>query len=268
MTKTTLIIPDAIRQHLPADAFGTMMQFQGKVFRDVSGRKTLQIKIDGRSYFIKQHFGVGWSEIFKNLINFKKPILGAMVEVAAIQKMNAIGIPTTPLVAYGERGLNPAARESFVLTEDLGDIISLEDLASSWQHQSAKMKHALIVAVAELATKLHGAGLCHRDFYLCHIMAKKIDLEQQYVHLYLIDLHRVLHYQASDSVAIMKDIAGLFFSAQQYAWSDEDLTLFKQHYLPQTAKFWVQVDLRAQKLRRKFNSEKFQARLAADKAKL
>ncbi len=95
------------------------MELEGKAFRDVPGRKTSQVELLGKPYFIKQHFGVGWAEIFKNIVSLKKPILGAMTEVEAIQKVTSLGIATTPLVAYGQRGCNPANLQSFVFTEDL-----------------------------------------------------------------------------------------------------------------------------------------------------
>lgn len=264
----TLQIPDSVRAHLQGDLFNAMMQLTGKAFRDVPGRKTMQVTIGGKSYFVKQHFGVGWGEIFKNLVSFKKPILGAMTEVAAIQKLDAIGIPNTPLVAYGQRGCNPATMRSFVLTEDLGNIITAEELSQGWQNKPAEFKQALIQALAELAKKLHGAGLCHRDFYLCHFVVKKSEFEQGKLNLHLIDLHRMLQDQFPNGTAVMKDIAGLFFSALQMGWSTEDLALFKQHYLPQPDGFWAQVEARSQALLAKFNSEKFQARLAADREKL
>lgn len=268
-----LQIPDSVRAHLQGDPFDTMMQLQGKAFRDVPGRKTMQIALGGKSYFIKQHFGVGWGEIFKNLITFKKPILDAMTEVAAIQKLDEIGIPNTPLVAYGQRGCNPATMQSFVLTEDLGDIITVEELCADWPHKSAEFKQPLIQALAELARKLHGAGLCHRDFYLCHFVVKegvvkKAEFEQGKLNLHLIDLHRMLQGQSPNGKSVMKDIAGLFFSGLQMGWGAEDLALFKQHYLPQPDGFWALVETRSQGLLAKFNSEKFQARLAADREKL
>ena len=39
-----------------------------------------------------------------------------------------------------------------------------------------KGKNKLIIAIAKLAARLHGAGLCHRDFYLCHLVMKKSEL--------------------------------------------------------------------------------------------
>ncbi len=267
--KNVLSVPEEIRRHLAGDdAFAALMQLSGKAFRDVRGRKTMQISLGRKSYFIKQHFGVGWGEIVKNLLNLKKPILGAMTEVAAIQKLDAIGIPNTPLVAYGQRGCNPATRQSFVLTEDLGDIITAEELSQDWQNKPVEFKQALIQALAELARRLHQAGLCHRDFYLCHFVVNKSEFKQGKLNLHLIDLHRMLQGQSANGKSVMKDIAGLFFSGLQMGWSAGDLSLFKQHYLSQSDAFWRQVEARSQMLLAKFNSEKFQDRLAADRDRL
>ena len=264
-----LVVPDEIKKHLSGDAFYMLMQMPGKAFRDVPGRKTIQVVLGEKSYFIKQHFGVGWAEIFKNLIAFKKPILGAMTEVNAIQKLNSIGIPTTPLVAYGQHGCNPATLQSFVMTEDLGEIITLEDMCADWQHYSESFKQALMQAIGELAGKLHGAGLCHRDFYLCHFVLKKQDFNSEATsvkNLHLIDLHRMLQGQPSNSKAVMKDIAGLYFSAMQNGLSTKELEIFKQYYLPQSTAFWTQVESRARVLLTKFNSRKFQQRLQKEQS--
>lgn len=246
------------------DMFKNIMQLNGKVFRSVKGRKTLQIEMDGRRYFIKQHFGVGWAEIFKNLFTLKSPIIGAKTEKCAIEKLNQIGIPTTPLVAFGERGLNPATRQSFLITEDLGNIISLEDFCSNWlEHQpSAALKESLIIAVATLAKKLHRAGLVHRDFYLCHLCLDRDLLEKGLFKLYLIDLHRMTIKKFRTGNSVMKDIAALYFSAMDLGLTNNDIALFKQHYgknFPEV--FWHNVKKRANKLYQKYHSEKFQKRL-------
>ena len=53
------------------DSFHNLQAIEGKVYRDVQGRKTLQFVLGGKSYFIKNHFGVGWKEIFKNLVQLR-----------------------------------------------------------------------------------------------------------------------------------------------------------------------------------------------------
>jgi UDP-glucose:(heptosyl)LPS alpha-1,3-glucosyltransferase/heptose I phosphotransferase len=261
-------MPEALQQ-AGLSTFEQAMNLQGKVFRSVVGRKTMQVNIAGKSYFVKQHFGVGWAEIVKNLLTFKTPILGAMTEVSAIQKLTEIGIDTTPLVAHGQQGCNPASMRSFIITEDLGDIDSLEDLCADWlaNPPDAALKQKIIIAMAQLAAKLHSAGLCHRDFYLCHFALKKAELAQGEIKYYLLDLHRMLHSQKTNSSAVMKDIAGLYFSMLDFDFSTEDLGLFKQHYLLQSSSFWAKVEARANKLYSKFHSEKFQKRLTKENSK-
>lgn len=267
MCRNMLMVPDDIRQTLAGeDTFEALMQMQGKAFRDVKGRKTIQVNVAGKSYFLKQHFGVGWHEIFKNLFSFKKPILGAMTEVHAIEKLNALGIATTPLVAYGQRGSNPAQLQSFVLTKDLGDITSLEDLCANWKQSppDPKFKRQLIRQVAGIARRLHENGVNHRDFYLCHFCLDNTLLPQ--IRLYLIDLHRVLIHARPSFSANVKDIAALYFSSMDVGLTPRDYLRFKHYYRQSDAHFWQQVTARAQKLYTKFNSAKFQDRLAREKS--
>lgn len=269
-TKQYLVLPEDLRKALRKqgeDMFAHVMQMQGKAFRDVGIRKTIQVAIEGKSYFIKQHFGVGWREIFKNLISFKIPIVSAITEVSAIQKLVEVGITTTPLVAYGVKGRNPATQQSFIITQDLGDITSLEDVCADWQTHppEAPFKKMVVIAMAKLAAKMHAAGLCHRDFYLCHLALNKAELARNQVNLILIDLHRVLLNQSPNGKTVMKDISGLVFSTMNCGFTAEDWALFKLHYLPQSDSFWTEVDARATKLYAKFHSDKFQKRLAAER---
>ena len=263
-----LRLPSHLQRFFGENAFDEIMQLNGRVYRDVPGRKTMRITLGEQQYFIKQHFGVGWAEIFKSLISLKKPVIGAMTEVRAIEKLTEIGIPTTPLVGYGYRGANPATMQSFVITEDLGDITSLEDLCSEWitKPPPVDLKLKLVKAIAKLAAKLHGAGLVHRDFYLCHIVFKNESFAHDEVSLCLIDLHRMLLNQSSQGNTVMKDIAALYFSAMDCGLKEEDLSLFKQYYLPQSEKFWLKVQTRAKKLYAKFHSEKFQKRLGVERS--
>ncbi|MBC7698771.1 MAG: lipopolysaccharide core heptose(I) kinase RfaP [Bacteroidia bacterium] len=282
-----LLIQNELIKYLSKDRpFEYFMQIQGKVFRDVPGRKTLQANIDGKSYFIKQHFGVGWREIFKNLLSFKLPILSAITEVNAIQKLNEIDIATTPLVGYGVRGCNPAHLQSFVITEDLGEIISLEDLCADWKLNSpgTKFKRDLIIEVAKIARRLHENGINHRDFYICHlcldlslgILNNKQVSENIPIKLYLIDLHRVLIHQKISVLDNMKDIAALYFSSMDIGLTTRDYLRFKKHYIDsrkslsdsqsQQNEFWKNVVIRANKLYAKFHSDKFQKRLSAEKS--
>lgn len=269
---TTLEISQEVAGYFKSDnIFQEIMLLQGKAFRDVPGRKTIQVRLGENSYFIKQHFGVGWREIFKNLLTFKLPILGAKTEKLAIEKLDSIGIATTPLVAYGQRGCNPGRLQSFLITKDLGNIISLEDLCASWKANPPLpgFKRRLVIAVAKLARTLHINGLNHRDFYMCHLCLDSDALNKNQIKLYLIDLHRMLIHKKPSNYDNMKDIAALYFSSLDMGFTARDYLRFK-HYYSQDAligkSFWQQVLGRANKLYAKFHSDKFQQRLAVEKA--
>jgi heptose I phosphotransferase len=256
-------IPQAVCDLLPAgDAFEQIMALQGEIFRDVPGRKTIRIKLGEQSCFVKQHYGVGWGEIFKNLLTGRMPILGAVTEWRAIHRLEELGIATTPAIAYASRGCNPAKRRSFVITRDLGDIVSLEDFCRDWATQPppASLKRRLILAVADIARRLHDNGLNHRDFYICHFCLDRARLAEGEILLYLLDLHRVGIRPATPRSARMKDIAALYFSALDAGLSRRDCLRFVRHYrgslrntLDDERPFWIQVDARARRLYHKFH---------------
>jgi heptose I phosphotransferase len=250
-----------------ADAviFDQVMALNGEVFRDVPGRRTLRFDLAGTSYFIKQHFGVGWDEIFKNLFSLRLPILSAMTEVRAIQKLNTLNIPTTPLVAYGTRGCSPARLESFVITEDLGDIVSLETFCMDWPNNppDIKLKRGVIEAAARLARTLHDNGLNHRDFYICHFCLDKKRLAAGEIYLYLLDLHRVGIHKTLSTSARMKDMAALYFSAMDIGLTRRDYLRFLGAYRQDSIRnialnekdFWTKVKARAARLYLKFHGK-------------
>ncbi|MCB5186879.1 lipopolysaccharide core heptose(I) kinase RfaP [Methylobacillus caricis] len=254
-----LMLPAEMQAKLGHErVFEQVMALEGEVFRDVPGRKTVRVIIDGRPYFIKQHFGVGWGEIFKNLLAFKLPIVSANTEKLAIERLGEIGIPTTPLAGFGSRGCNPASRQSFLMTRDLGDIVSLETLADEWAASppAARFKRQLLVAVATLASTLHDSGLNHRDFYICHICLDKPALMHGEIRLYLIDLHRVGIRETIRPQDRMKDMAALYFSAMNAGLTTRDYLRFLRRYrqkplkqiFQEESRFWQQVQQRAIRL--------------------
>jgi heptose I phosphotransferase len=254
------------------DIFPQVMALQGEIFRDVPGRRTLRFEANGASYFVKLHHGVGWREIFKNLFSLRLPILSAATEARAIRKLDELGIPTTPLVAYGCRGSSPASLQSFVITRDLGDIVSLETLCADWplNPPAPGFKRKLIREVAELARKFHGNGMNHRDFYICHICLDRAQFTAGNIHLYLIDLHRVGIRDEIRPVDRMKDMAALYFSAMDTGLTQRDYFRFLKVYrqkplrqiLAEEHDFWERVSKRAGDLHGKFQV-KYVARITS-----
>lgn len=239
-------------------SFDQFMVLQGEVFRDVVGRRTLRFVLGEASYFIKIHTGIGWREIFKNLFQGKLPVLGAGNEVKAIRKLEELGVETMTIVGYGERGLNPAKKQSFIITKDLRDTVSLEDLCATWTKQTPSfvLKKMLITRVAGMARALHENGINHRDFYICHFLLKQQSVGASQLHLYLIDLHRAQIRSKTPERWLLKDLAGLYFSAMDIGLTRNDLYRFLREYrglslrkiFSEEKSFWGKVRHKAEKL--------------------
>lgn len=235
------------------DLFDQVMSLRGEVFRDLEGRRTQRVILGKKSYFVKQHFGIGWKEIFKNLLQLRLPVLGAKNEWLALQRLHDLGVPTMQVAGYGCRGFNPATRQSFLLTEELTQIISLEDFCKNWQVSPppAGLKHALIREVARIARILHENGINHRDFYICHFLLSTSS-PMMYPTLYLIDLHRAQIRSGTPERWIIKDLAGLYFSSKDIGLTSRDLWRFIREYrkrplrdvLAEERTFWQKVKAR------------------------
>jgi heptose I phosphotransferase len=250
-----------------SDPFARVEALEGQVYRNVKGRRTLQFSFEGRKYFAKIHHGVGWLEIFKNLLTLKRPVLGAQNEWRAIERLNALGLATMTTVGYGSRGVNPARRTSFILTEALENTISLEEYCASWAKTKPpfQIKRRLLEALAVISRTLHTQGICHRDYYLCHFLlheqARFSAGEIAAPRLSLIDLHRALISTRLPLRWIIKDVAGLYFSALHAGLNRHDLLRFVKIYsgkslraaLTQDRDFWQQVEHKARQMDRKIN---------------
>lgn len=94
------------------DAFNAVEQLTGEVYRNKEGRTTLQTEINGKSYFLKIHRGIGWKEITKNLLQFRLPIIGASNEYLAAKKLADLGVDTLTTAAFGKKGLNLGCRKA------------------------------------------------------------------------------------------------------------------------------------------------------------
>jgi UDP-glucose:(heptosyl)LPS alpha-1,3-glucosyltransferase len=253
---------DAIeeREGCKEAVFTQMMRLEGEVYRELEGRCTRRVVWKDKAYFIKQHKGVGWKEIFKNIFQLKMPIISAKNEWHALQRLRGLNIPCPKVVSFKCRGINPAKVQSYIITHELEKNISLEDLTKDWREipPAFKTKQALIKAVAYIARTLHKNGMNHRDFYLCHFL---LDLTVPIVpnpKIYLIDLHRAGLRKCTPMRWIIKDLAGLYFSSKKIGLTHRDLLRFIKEYCNKSLydgfinkkHFWQKVTQRGDKLYR------------------
>ena len=247
------------------DVFSAVKQLKGDIFRHKEGRRTLRFEVTGKSYFLKYHQGVGWLEIVKNLLQFRKPIISAKNEWEAIKFLEKHDIDTMTVAGYGKRGFNPAKIESFVITDDLSDTVSLEQLGQYWTEKppTFNTKKALIERLALTSKTMHENGMNHRDYYLCHFLLDKGFVEHNTftadTKLFLIDLHRAIIRQTGkvEQRWLVKDIGALYFSAMDVSLTSRDLIRFAKTYsglnlhdiISKQGGFWNKVRFRADKMR-------------------
>jgi hypothetical protein len=128
-------------------------------------------------------------------------------------------IPTVTLVAWG----NLDDGRSFIITEDLAGYRAGDKLLESG-FPFAK----ILSRTAEIAAKLHNAGLHHRDLYLCHFLIRE---NESTLDIRLIDAARVANLPSLFFRRrwIVKDLAQFWYStlaqpitdAQRQTWLNE-----------------------------------------------
>ena len=259
------------------DSFYQVMNIEGNVYREALGRRTLRFTRGNKDYFLKIHTGVGWPEIFKNIIYLRAPVVGALNEWHGVHRLKDLEIDTMTVAAYGIRGRNPATKHSFIITEALPTETSLEDFCGQWKEsppctlKQIRLKRWILNKVVETARVIHENGANHRDFYLCHfLLDAHFEADEQVSadsKLYLIDLHRLQMRRKTPERWAVKDIAGLFYSSKEIGLTQRDLLRFMKLYrgkplrqiLSEDMSFWAKVESRGNRL---YESEKRKARVS------
>lgn len=245
--------------------FEDFFRIEGEIAKQMYNRRITRFVRDGKVFYIKCHWGIGWKEIVKSLSLLRLPVVGARQEWQAIACLHRLGIPTMKPVALGVSGLSPASQRSFLITEDLGPNITLDALSKRWKDAppSRALKLALLGEVARIARTVHRHGFNHRDFYLCHFLLDLSRGEASYdpktLRLILIDLHRAQLRAVTPRRWLVKDVGSLYFSAMDIGLTKRDLLRFMSLYqgttlratLGRDAGFWQAVRERAEALYRK-----------------
>lgn len=215
------------------DAFEEVKTLQGEIFRELETRRTLRFELAGKSYFLKWHRGTSLKEIVKNLLSLRMPVLGADREWNAIHRLREAGVDTMHGVGFGEKGLNPLTKTSFIITEDLTPTISLEDYCADWATNppEVNVKRMLIDRVATMVRKMHAAGINHRDCYICHFLLHlPFSGQESELKVSVIDLHRAQIRRHVPRRWRDKDLIGLYFSSLSIGLTQRDIWRFLKIY--------------------------------------
>ena len=230
MKETIFLNKELESLFLSGDPFLVAEDIQGEVFRKTANRITKEFTFEGSKYFIKLHYGVGWKEIFKNLIKLRVPTLGAFPEWKALKKLKSLGIDCPEPVGFYRKGINPSNIRSFLVTKSLLNTVSIEEALNKGKFQELDFptKKRFIEKVALISRNLHNNGINHRDYYLCHFhVDSNLDPEKE---IYLIDLHRAQLRSFVPTRWASKDIGGLFHSAMGFKLTERDFYRFIKTY--------------------------------------
>jgi heptose I phosphotransferase len=206
----------------------------GEAVRRVGTRETTRITLEGPEgpivFYLKRHGAPAWRDRIMPWLHGARPIHGARNEWEAILRFIGAGIPTMTPVAFGEIG-----GRSLLITQALPARCNLLEFIGGRRlgfhhqpqhsgpdkqtviggHSLPGMEHVLrelTGEVADIARKMHAAGLHHQDFYLNHLLlcdhAGEPDIR-------VIDLGRVREQRQLALRWIVKDLAQLNFSAER-----------------------------------------------------
>ncbi len=140
----------------------------------------------------------------------------ARLEARFARRLEEAGIGTLTTIAWGQEMRGGLERRSFLITDQVpGE--SLEKVAEQVMagefELSATDKFDVIRQLAMMTRRMHGEGLFHRDYYLCHHFlsrnsAGKLDLR-------VIDLGRMINrvLQGRGERWVVKDLGALDYSA-------------------------------------------------------
>lgn len=215
--------------------FDEVEKLRGETFRSVKTRRTIRFEVNGEAFYLKLHHGITYKEFFKNILSFKIPVCGARNEWNAINRLKEIGVDTMEGTAFGETGLNPIRKTSFIITKEIAPAISLEDFCKDWKNNppSFSLKRSIIKKVAEMVRKMHASGVNHRDCYLCHFLLSLPYDGTQEPQISIIDLHRAQMRANVPRRWRDKDLIGLYYSSLDLLLSRTDYLYFLKIYFPQ-----------------------------------
>ena len=197
----------------------------GETYREVAGRSTVRLVLDDpatgapRAVYVKRYTAVPWRTGLRRTLSVNPPETRAWHEFRGMVRLADLGIPTMRPVAVGG-ALRRGGRDerSVLVTEEIAGATQADDFcearyAGPTSRKRTAEKRRLIRQMADLARRLHGANLSHRDFYLCHIMVRPVEGREPVLHL--IDLQRLTHHRHGIGRRwIVKDLAALLFSSR------------------------------------------------------
>jgi heptose I phosphotransferase len=177
-----------------------------------------------RTLYLKRHQRPRVTELIKPLFRLTRPIVGARNEWEAILRFHEIGIATMVPVALGE-----AEGRSFLITQGIEDCQKLTAWMQAHRHSLHNGQLAafrdIVTGLADVARRMHSAGMHHQDFYLTHLMVPQSGGTAP---IHVLDLGRARFQPRLARRWIVKDLGQLNYSADGVS-ATERLRFFKRY---------------------------------------
>lgn len=179
--------------------------------------------------FLKRYDSPPPFDQMRNWLDHLRRASTAAYDRLPVGQLNAAGIKTAKVIAYGEQWAGLFEKRSFIVTEEIPNAHSLEQRLPEYFYdtcpsENVDRKRRFIEKLADFAKQFHETGLRHRDFYLCHIF---MTADEEF---YLIDLQRTFKPVLFDKRFRIKDIAQLYYSAPGNVVSRADRLRFYRRY--------------------------------------
>jgi len=194
------------------------------------GRIEFQINPLQTTVFLKRYNNPPIAAQLKIWLAHRRINSFAYFEFEPTARLNALGINTPRVIAYGSQFTGLFEKRSFIITEKISNAQSLEHklpdfVTAPITVEELKSKRNFIRKLSQFVRKFHNAGFRHRDLYFSHIFYND---DGQF---YLIDLARVFKPKLLAERFRIKDIAQLYYSAPGTVFSGTDRLRFYLGYV-------------------------------------
>jgi len=206
-----------------ADFEAMMATTRGQQIRVLADRENWRIELGHETgtggAFLKKHHTRDMVSWLRARLGYGPSQTPGRTEARNVARLQQGGISAMRLIAFGEKLHSDGRLESFVLTEELSGYTQLDHFlrrrfaareTRAPSRQNVDLKR-LLIQVADVASRFHGLGYNHRDFYCCHFFIREPRPGRFQVNL--IDLQRVEHRRRRRRRWIVKDLAQLSYSA-------------------------------------------------------
>jgi heptose I phosphotransferase len=218
---------------------GVTDDFHAKQGRS-TGRWVLEAGTRRLAVYLKRHYRLPFWNGWLATLWPRGDWSPAMREYRHLEWARSEGLPVPATVAAGEFAGPWGKLESFLVVEELTDMLPLNraiPLARACLSAEAfrRWKRELVVELARLARLLHDRRHFHKDLYLCHFFIHTIDMQRSpdswRDRVVLIDLHRLAHHRWTWRLWELKDLAQLLYSSEIDGVDVRDRVMFWKHYL-------------------------------------